>query len=116
MRRSIVALVVLLLLPASGRAATALSPATADQYFRLQWEAGPSVLTGHVENISNLPVERMELLVERLDANGAVVGSERAWVMGVVVPNHRTPFSARVAAASSYRITIRSFDWSTCRD
>ena len=116
MRRSIAALAALLLLPSSSLAASAVSPATVDQYFRVQWEAGPSVLTGHVENVSNLPVDRMELLVERLDATGAVVGSQRAWVMGVVVPNNRTFFSTAVAAAASYRVTVRSFDWTTCRD
>ena len=116
MRRSITALAAVLLLPASSLAASALSPAMVDQYFRVQWEAGPSVLAGHVENISNLPVEHMELLVERLDASGAVIGTQRAWVVGVVIPNHRTHFSTPVATAASYRVTIRSFNWTTCRD
>ena len=115
MHRSIAALAALLLVPSS-LAASALSPATADHYFRVQWEAGPSILTGHVENLSNLPVERMELRVERLDASGAVIGSQRAWVLGVVVPNQRTYFSTPVATAASYRVTIRSFDWTNCRD
>ena len=73
-------------------------------------------LTTHVDNVGNVPVDRMQILVERLDAGGAVVGTSRAWVMGVVVPLHRTHFTARVAPAASYRVSILTFDWSNCRD
>ena len=56
MRRLIAALATaVLLLPAGGLAASTLSSAMLDQYFRLHWEAaagsrGPEI-TGYVENV-----------------------------------------------------------------
>jgi hypothetical protein len=108
------------LLPAIGAAGPIQVDATVDHYFRLQWQAtsgarGPEI-AGYVENVSDLPVDRMRLVVERLDAGGAVVGTSTTWVMGIVVPHHRSYFSARVPAASTYRVRILTFDWSNCRD
>jgi hypothetical protein len=108
------------LLPAVGAAGPIHADATIAEYFRLEWQATPgprgSEIAGHVDNVGNVPVDRMQILVERLDAGGAVVGTSRAWVMGVVVPLHRTHFTARVAPAASYRVSILTFDWSNCRD
>ena len=56
------------------------------------------------------------LTIDRLDARGAVVGSATTWVMGTVVPNHRSYFTAGVAPAPAYRVRILTFDWSNCRD
>jgi hypothetical protein len=120
--RAGVALLVALsaLLPASGAAGPIQVDATVEQYFRLQWQATPGArgaeIAGSVENVSDLPVDRMRLLVEHLDAGGAVVGASTKWVMGIVVPHHRTYFSTRVPAAPSYRVRVLTFDWSNCRD
>ena len=90
--RAGVALLVALsaLLPASGAAGPIQVDATVEQYFRLQWQATPGArgaeIAGSVENVSDLPVDRMRLLVEHLDAGGAVVGASTTWVMGIVVP------------------------------
>ena len=111
---------VALLRPAWGTAGPVHADATIAEYFRLEWQTTPgargSEIVGHVANVGNLPVDRMQLLVERLDADGAVLGTSRTWVMGVVAPQQRTYFTARVAPATSYRVSILTFDWSNCRD
>jgi hypothetical protein len=111
---------VAVLLPAAGAAGPIHAPATIDEYFRLEWQATPGArgpeIAGYVANVGNVPVDRMQILVERLDAAGAVVGSSRAWVMGVVAPLHRTYFTTRVAPATAYRVSILTFDWTNCRD
>ena len=118
---TLVALVVAMavLLPAAA-ADPIHATATVDQYFRLQWEATPGArgpeIAGYVENVSDLPVDRMRLLVERLDASGAVMGSTTTWVMGSVAARHRNYFTTRVPSAAAYRVRILTFDWSNCRD
>jgi len=108
------------LLPTAGTAGPLHADDTFERYFRLQWEATPGArgpeIAGYVENVSDLPVDRMRILVERLDAGGAVIGSTTTWVMGPVIARHRNYFTARVPAASSYRVRILTFEWSNCRD
>ncbi|HEX6209511.1 MAG TPA: FxLYD domain-containing protein [Methylomirabilota bacterium] len=115
-----VLLAVAALLPAGLEAGPLQADATIDEYFRLQWRVTPGPrgpeIAGHVDNVGNLPADRMEVLVERLDTAGTVVGSSRAWVMGVVAPQQRTYFTAQVPAAPAYRVRILTFDWTTCRD
>jgi hypothetical protein len=109
-----------LMLPVAGAAAPMHADATIDEYFRLEWQTTPGArgveIAGYVDNVGNVPVDRMQLLVERLDAGGTVVGSSRAWVMGVVAPQHRNYFTTRVASAPAYRVRILTFDWTNCRD
>ena len=108
------------LLPAAGAAGPLYADATLAEYFHLRWEATPGArgpaLTGHVENISNLPFERIQLLVERLNASGAVTGRSTLWVLGLLPAHQRAYFTTPVSAAPSYRVTIASFDWANCRD
>ena len=104
------------LLPGAGAADPIQADATVHQYFRLQWEARGPEIAGYVENVSDLPVDRMRLLVERLDASGAVVGASTTWVMGTVVAHHRNYFTTRVPSSPAYRVRILTFDWSNCRD
>ena len=107
-------------LPAIGTAGPLHADATMAEYFRLEWRAAPGPrgpeIAGHVDNVSDLPVDRMQILVERLDAGGTVLGASRAWVMGVIAPQQRTHFTTRVAPAPSYRVRILTFDWTNCRD
>jgi hypothetical protein len=93
---------------------------TLQRYFQLEWTAtagarGPEV-AGYVENLGNVPFERMRLVVEQLDPGGVVIGTSTTYVMGVVTPRHRSYFTSRVPAATAYRVRILSFDWSNCRD
>ncbi|HEX9820695.1 MAG TPA: hypothetical protein VGD07_13925 [Methylomirabilota bacterium] len=108
------------LLPAAGAAGPLYADATLAEYFRLQWEAMPGArgpaLTGYVENLSNLPFDRIQLLVESLDASGAVTGRLDTRVLGLLPAHQRGCFTTPVPAAPSYRVTIASFDWANCRD
>jgi hypothetical protein len=103
-----------------GAAAGTHADATVEQYFALQWEPAPGArgpaLAGDVRNLGNLPVERMQLLVEPLDHTGAVVGSFRTWVLGQIPAHTSAYFHTRVPPASAYRVSILTFEWSNCRD
>ncbi len=120
MRRILLAAFVLALAPAAGQAGPIHAEDTFQRYFRLEWQATPGThgpeIAGYVENVSNLPVDRMRVVVEQVDAGGAVIGSSTTWVMGTVIPNHRSYFTTRVPAAAAYRVRILTFDWSNCRD
>jgi hypothetical protein len=120
MLRVLVAALVLALVPAAGQAGPIHAEDTFYRYFRLEWQASPGArgpeIAGYVENISNLPVDRMRVVVEQVDASGAIIGSSTTWVMGTVIPNHRSYFTTRVPTAASYRVRILTFDWSNCRD
>jgi hypothetical protein len=96
------------------------SPETLERYFRVEWAAAPvasgSSVTGWVTNVGPGPAERIELVIERLDATGAVVGSSRTWVVGGLPASQRGSFGARVPAAAAYRVRILAFDWANCRN
>jgi hypothetical protein len=108
------------LLPTAGEAGPLYSEATLAEYFRLHWEtaagARGAAITGHVQNLATLPFDRIQLLVERLDAGGAVIGRSTTWVVGNLPANQRAYFSATVPPAAAYRVSISSFDWANCRD
>jgi hypothetical protein len=108
------------LLPVTVSAGALYSDETLARYFRLQWEsaAGPrgAAITGHVENLQVFPFDRIQLLVERLDASGGVIGRSTAWVVGPLPAHQRAYFTARVPSAAAYRVSISSFDWANCRD
>jgi hypothetical protein len=109
-----------LLVAAPALAGPLYADATVAEYFRVEWRATPgtrgAVIDGQVQNLSNLPFDRVQLLVERLDAAGAVTGTSRVWALGLLPAHQRTYFSTQVPPAASYRITIASFDWANCRD
>ncbi len=120
LRPLLVAAFVLALVPSAGQAGPIHAEDTFQRYFRLEWQATPGArgpeIAGYVENVSDLPVDRMRLVIDRLDAGGAVIGSSTTWVMGTVIPNHRNYFTTRVLTADAYRVRILTFDWSNCRD
>ena len=120
MRTLLVLLVVSVALLPGGVTAGTHADATLEHYFGLQWETTPGTrgpaISGQVRNLSNLPVERMQLLIEPLDQSGAVVGSFRTWVLGQIPAHTNGYFSTPVPAASAYRVSILTFDWSNCRD
>ena len=109
-----------LLAPAPGAAGPLYADATLERYFALDWQATPAPaaqrIEGYVENRGNLPVERMRLAIDRLDAGGRPVGTSTVWVAGVVPANNRTYFASAVPAAAGYRVRVVAFDWVNCRD
>lgn len=117
MRKLGVALVVVAvaLLGAGSAMAANYAQESLDRDFRIEFQAGsgaPQVLSGYVYNMhSGMTADRMHLLIERLDANGSVIGTSSTWVLGGVPPGNRAYFSARVEPAAAYRVQIAGFDW-----
>jgi hypothetical protein len=117
MRRFGVALAVVavVLLGAGGAMAENYAQESLDRDFRIEFQAGdgtPRVLSGYVYNMhSGMTADRMQLLIERLDAAGNVIGTSSTWVLGGVPPANRAYFSTRVEPAASYRVQIVGFDW-----
>ena len=121
MRQTVlVALMLMAVAPLTAGAGTAWAPATLDQYFRVEWAAtsgpGGSAVSGHVTNIGPGAAERVQLVVERLDVGGTVVGTSMAWVVGELPANQRGYFTTRVPTAPAYRVRIVAFDWTNCRN
>jgi hypothetical protein len=58
-----------------------------------------------------VPVERMQVAVQSLDAAGNVVGTTSTWVLGGVPPGNRAYFTTHAVPANSYRVQVLFFDW-----
>jgi len=109
------AVVAVALLGAGSAVAANYAQESLDRDFRIEFQAGngtPQMLSGYVYNMhSGMTADRMHLLIERLDANGNVIGTSSTWVLGGVPPGNRAYFSARVEPAASYRVQVAGFDW-----
>ena len=98
-------------------AAAVSAPSGIDARIRLDWEAGTRrggkpVIQGYVYNDYGRPAADVHLLVEALDASGAVIGRTIGFVQGIVQFNDRVYFEVPLkAAGASYRVTVTSFDW-----
>ena len=97
-------------------AATNYAQESLDRYFRIEYqvESSPTrpVVSGYVYNMHpGLPVDRMQLAIEALDASGKVVGTSSTWIPGGVPAGNRSYFSASVVLAASYRVQVLFFDW-----
>lgn len=100
------------------RPAAALSATSSvDARIRLDWEVGTTrggrpVIQGHVYNDYGRPASDVQLLVETLDASGAVIGRTVGFVRGVVQLNDRTYFEVPIrVTGASYRVSVTGFDW-----
>jgi hypothetical protein len=70
------------------------------------------VIRGYVYNDYGRPATDVHLLVETLDASGAVTARTIGFVQGVVQFNDRVYFEVPLkVAGASYRVTVTSFDW-----
>jgi hypothetical protein len=102
-------------MPAPAPAVSA--PSGIDARIRLDWEAGTRrggkpVIQGYVYNDYGRPATDVHLLVETLDASGAVIGRTIGFVQGAVQFNDRVYFEVPLkATGASYRVTVTSFDW-----
>lgn len=88
-----------------------------ERNFRLEWEVthrgGQPVVRGALTNDSLYTVTRVQLLVEALDATGAVIAQEVAWAgADAMPPSTRAYFELRAPAAPSgiYRVHVFWFD------
>jgi hypothetical protein len=102
------------------RSAPALAvsaPSGIDSRLRLDWDAGTGrggkpVIQGYVYNDYGRPAVDVHLLVETLDASGAVTARTIGFVVGAVQFKDRAYFEVRLqASGAAYRVTVTSFDW-----
>ena len=118
-RLSLAIAVVLALGTASpARPAAALSAASSvDARIRLDWQVGSGrggrpVIQGYVFNDYGRPASDVQLLVETLDASGAVIGRAIGFVRGVVQFNDRAYFEVPIKTpGASYRVSVTALDW-----
>jgi hypothetical protein len=97
-------------------------PATSsvDSRLRLDWEVGSRhggrpVIQGYVYNDYLRSATEVRLLVETLDASGAVTSRDVGFVRGVIAFKDRAYFEVPVkTAGASYRVSITAFDWKDC--
>ena len=125
MREGIVAGVVvglvLALTTASGQAAPPLFPLVGDwdQYFRVDAEStardGRALVSGRVSNISNWRADRIQLLIEGLDASGQPVTQRVVWLGTDLSAGTHSFFEVPVPTAASYRVSVFAFDSSRTR-
>ncbi|HTI52823.1 MAG TPA: hypothetical protein VMC04_01230 [Verrucomicrobiae bacterium] len=100
------------------RPAAALSATSSvDARIRLDWQVGTTrggrpVIQGYVYNDYGRPASDVQLLVESLDASGAVIGRNVGFVRGVVQLNDRTYFEVPIkVTGTSYRVSVTGLDW-----
>jgi hypothetical protein len=100
------------------RPAAALSAASSvDARIRLDWQVGSGrggrpVIQGYVFNDYGRPATDVHLLVETLDASGAVIGRTIGFVHGVVQFNDRVYFEVPIKTpGASYRVSVTALDW-----
>ena len=98
-------------------AAAVSAPSGIDPRIRLDWEAGTRrggkpAIQGYVYNDYGRPASDVHLLVETLDASGAVIARTIGFVQGTVQFNDRIYFEVPLkATGASYRVTVTSFEW-----
>ena len=95
---------------ATGTAAAAnYAQESLDRYFRIKYQeanAARPVVSGYVSNMHpGLPVDRMQLVIEALDASGKVVGTS-----SIRIPAGYRPATAATSARPSYRVQVLFFD------
>jgi hypothetical protein len=98
--------------PAAATSATS----TVDSRLRLDWEVGTRhgrpVIQGYVYNDYLRAAYEVRLLVEVVDASGAVIARSVGFVRGIVAFNDRSYFEVPLkTAGASYRVSITAFDW-----
>jgi hypothetical protein len=86
-----------------------------EQHFTLDWTAvergSRIVLQGYLASTSASGLRGIRLLVESLDAAGAVQAQRVVWVPGDVTPFSRVPFVAPAPGrAPQYRVRVFTFD------
>jgi hypothetical protein len=82
---------------------------------RVEWEVDPTargpVIAGYLLNDSGTAADKVILRIEGLDEAGRVVNSRVAFVFGTVPAFNRTYFEVSMSIATSYRVSISSFQW-----
>jgi hypothetical protein len=89
--------------------------ALAERDFRIEWalrrNARGSAIAGYVYNAGGMAATKVSVLIEGLDASGRPVNSTVGHVFGTVPTFNRAYFEERVPEATSYRVSLLSFEW-----
>ena len=98
--------------------AAMLTPLVVDgeRYFTVDWQAadtnGRPAVYGRIRNQYGFTAHKVRLLVDSLDAAGAVTAQTIAYVPFEITPGTGAWFEARVPVrAASYRVSIFQWDW-----
>jgi hypothetical protein len=85
-----------------------------EDYFQLDWQVGErrghSVLTGHVRSTQKYGARWMQLLVDRVDARGALIDQRLVWLPSEVTRGSQVYFEVRVEPAASYRVVVYAYE------
>jgi hypothetical protein len=112
----VLALAALVVGSAMPGAAAELQPLNAgwERVFTVQWQPaayrGRPALEGYVNNLSPYHVANIRVLIDSLDAAGAVTNQKIAWVPGDVLGGGRLFFQVPAAPSPAYRVRIFSYD------
>lgn len=87
-----------------------------ERYFTLEWQSadtgGRPVVWGRVRNEYGFVARKVRVLVDSLDASGAVTAQTLAYLPFDVAPGTGGYFEAHVPArAASYRVTMFQWEW-----
>jgi hypothetical protein len=87
-----------------------------EQFFKIDWQAGQRgnkpVVYGYLKNDWGMPAAKIQLLVEGIDASGAVVGQKVAWFGPVLNPGIRFYYEVPVEwQTPTYRVSVFAFEW-----
>jgi hypothetical protein len=87
-----------------------------ERYFTLEWHSadtgGRPVVWGRVRNEYGFPARKVRVLVDSLDASGAITAQTLAYVPFDLTPGTGAYFEAHVPArAASYRVAMYQWEW-----
>jgi hypothetical protein len=116
-RRALAAFMVAGLTGGRMASAQSLTPLEVDweQIFRLDWklseEDGRPLIAGKIYNVSFYGTNRIQLLVDQLDAGGRTVAQKLAWLGYSLKPGDSGFFDVSVPARdATYRVRVYAFD------
>ncbi len=98
------------------RRCAALSPLVINwqEYFQVDWQvserAGQPLLTGHVRSVRKYGARWMQLLVDRLDASGALIDQRLVWLTSEITRGTQVYFEVRMEPAASYRVAVYAYE------
>jgi hypothetical protein len=84
------------------------------EFFQVEWEvsqrAGHPLLTGYVRSVWKYGARWMQILVDRVDASGALIDQRLVWLPSSVPSRSQVYFEVRVEPAASYRVAVFAYE------
>ena len=117
--------VITVAMTACGTASSYLTPSTStttlmagwDHWFKLEWSverdgSGTNRITGYITSQYGEGADSVRVLAQALDASGAVVGQQIAWVPGGVSGfSHRYFEVPRLPVANRYQVSVWDYSF-----